>query len=323
MAIGRRLRSVKDKFNNMANPDIYHYTSGINQEEVLLGEHKVIIETSQNGEKLDVSDRVEESYHGPRDFDVVVNFGGTFVAKGMKSTRVSEEDQWGLNNPPPEGISILEFVDPTIKEAVACISDIATTDFYGDPKACSEYYRHNQHIFRSIAERSGFRPQDARVLGLVRAGLVAGEMVGVSYTDQVLIQTKRLPLKGETPGDIGIGISYFEPRQMKQLDGADVIIPDPAGATFASVVANLTYLRHKGIVPRRVDIWNVVTSHKGSLFALEAMRELEIFGGITAGGYAPEMNDHYYLVSKNGQPSVRDAGDALNGCLPDHLKSRS
>ena len=292
--------------------------------EVSLNGYPVSIEIAQEGAKIPILGRLEdpETYVGPREFNVVVNFGNLFVRKGLWNSSVPKEKRWTPIST-PEGITILGFFDDAVKEAVNGIAWVAQKDFYGNEDDCAWYHDLNKSIFRKIANHTHIRVNRTEFLGLIRAGVVAGEMLGISIEEQVLVQTKRLHLKGEAEGDIAIGITPEDVQRLREIDGRPLLIADPAGATYSSIVGNLIYMNHLGIRPEEVIIWNSVASHKGSLFALEAMRALGLSGEIVAGGYSPTLNGRYYLETENGSPSVRDAGDGLDRFLPERLRLRT
>lgn len=289
-------------------------------ERLSLNGSPVLIETIPGG-RVPIAERIEdpENFVGPKSFDVVVNFGDLFVRKGLWNSRVPVTERWNALWT-PEGVSIMGFYDPAVKEALNEIAWIAERDFYGSEDDCARYYYLNKFIFRQMAQTLGLRKNRTEFLGLIRAGVVAGEMLGFDVHEQILVQTKRLHLKGEKEGDIAIGISPQNPEALREIDGRHLLIADPAGATYGSVVGNLIYLNHLGIKPSEVSIWNTVASHKGSLFALEAMESLGIKGEIFAGGYSPALTSRYYLETENGNPSVRDAGDGLQRFLPEAVR---
>jgi len=292
--------------------------------DIALDGYPVSIEIAQEGAKIAIFDRLEdpETYVGPKEFDVVVNFRDLFVKRGLWNSCVPREERW-TSLTTPEGISILGFFDNELADAIEEISWISQRDFYTDEKDCIRYYNLNKFVFGKMQNRAHLRKNRIDFLGLIRAGVVAGEMLGISLDEQVLIQTKRLHLKGEAEGDIAIGITPEDPQKLREIDGKHLLIADPAGATYSSVVGNLIYLTHLGIKPEKVSIWNTVASHKGSLFALGALKDLGLTGEIFAGGYSPALTSRYYLETEKGKPSVRDAGDALDRFLPERLRLRA
>lgn len=284
--------------------------------------YPISLEIASGGAKIPILDRLDNPrhYRGPSEFDAIVNFGDLFVLRDMRGQRVPPEHRWSADNLPPQGITILELLDPEVAAIVQEISEVAACDFYDDKVLCQRYYDLNAQIFRRIARHTGVEPATTHFLGLIRAGVVAGKMLGVTPEDQVLIHTKRLHLKGEREGDIAVGITYVDPKQAERLDGQHVLIADPAGATLSSVVGNILFLVHRGVLPGRIDIWNTVTSHRGAVFATEAMRDLGLQGKFVSGGYSPGMDERYYLETESGMPSVRDAGDGLDRFLPEGLR---
>lgn len=252
-------------------------------------------------------------YKGPETFPTIVDLGCIYDNLGFRNSMVPANERWSSENLPPRGIRILEFENPSVKSAVGAIAAIAQEDFYGNQTACYEYYVQTSQVLLAISKGQKFSKDDTAFLGLIRAGVVAGQIIGFPEDEQTLVQTKRL---GGEDGRIAIGIGI---KEEVGLYRPHWLIADPAGATYGSVVANVLHLLHHGYRPERVSIWNTVASHKGAEFALAALTEQGINTEIIAGGYSPGMNENYYLLTSGGTPSVRDAGDALNGFLPKDL----
>lgn len=267
------------------------------------------------GKKINVRKLLAgKGWQVPLEFDALVDFADLFVKLGMRGKHVSQEKQWSFKNPPPEGIKVLEFENKAVAQDVEAISRIAqVANFYKNARLTGKYYLLTKRVFSEIS-RGSKACKESPFLGLIRAGVVAGEMLGISWDKQILVQTKRLPLP---KGKIAVGLSYLTPISK---NFTNLLIADPAGATYSSIVANLLYLKLRGCLPGKVEIWNVSGSHKGCLFARDVMRQLGIDGRIIVGGYSPGMNEKYYLERYGGQPSVGDAGDALNRFLPKRLK---
>ncbi|OGM15894.1 hypothetical protein A2V56_05180 [Candidatus Woesebacteria bacterium RBG_19FT_COMBO_42_9] len=291
--------------------------------EIQVNGYPVSIEVAPPGAKIPVLHRIKDAAHyvGPGEFDILVDFRDTFVRNGMWNSYVPKERQWNAFNL-PEGITVLGFIDPDIKEATNEMEWIAQRDFYENDKDCERYYILNKTIFGKISRWSRPRTKSGNLefIGLIRAGVVASEMLGISVEEQVLIQTKRLPLIGQSQGDIAIGLTPHNLETLSRLKEKHWVFADVAGATLASIIANVRYLIHIGIRPEKVSIWNAVLSHKGGLFGLQALRELGIDAQIVAGGYSPRLNKDYYLETDYGSASVGDAGNALDRFLPEDLR---
>lgn len=286
-------------------------------EEFILSGHQLMIEMGSGGAMIPIIERLAEPGHyvGPSEFDNVVNLRDLIIDSGMRSSRMTDAEMWSEKNPPPKGIRILEFEDPEIKVMTHEISEIASACSNTDAGACARYYDLAKKIFGKIPGVTGVDPKSTVFLGLLRAGGVAGKMLDIPLEEQILIETKRLRLKDGDGGYLSIGINYKNRDDLEKMEGKHWLIADPAGATFASVIANLALATRLNIHPAKVSIWNIVASHKGSLFALDAMKQLGIDGEIVAGGYSPGMSDKYYLETPEGRPSVGDAGDWLNRFL--------
>ena len=287
--------------------------------------HPISLEFAPPGSKIPITERIDnkDEYVGSSEFEALVNFGQLFVERGMWDSRVVGSEMWTVSSPPPEGITILEFSDSEVKDALAELSMIARRDFYKNKSDCLRYYHLTNNIYDRIARHRPVRSygHSTYFLGLIRAGVIAGEMLGFSVEEQVLMHTKRLHLKGEHKGDIAIGITpHFNSHRLKEAHGEVLTVGDPAGATLGSIFGNLLYMEHLGIRPKKVNILNTVVSHRGAEFALAAIKSLGIDVEITAGGYSPGMNERYYLETVQGYPSVGDAGDALDGFLPLSLR---
>lgn len=274
------------------------------------------VDVAPEGQMIYVKDKLKdrEHYKGPDEFEAVV-----FFDDGIKEMRgkMPDEEQWTSENLPPERVSILEFIDPKVESAIDEISELATNGDVNDPDDRDRYYELNKQIYETIVDYSNLDGDEVVFMGLIRAGLVAGEMAGFGVESQVLVQTKRLYLKDER---IGIGITYEDESQIQNINGKTLIIGDPAGATMASMIANVAYLLEQGVKPEKVVIWNVVSSHAGILFAKSTLEEMGVEVEFIAGGYSPELNDKYYLVTKDGDSSVADAGDWLNEFLPEKYR---
>lgn len=274
----------------------------------------VSIEIASSGKKINIAKRLGNgSWQGPTSFNAIFNFSDLFVKLGMRAKHAPLNKQWSAKNPPPSGIRVLEFEDKTVARDVQAISQIARRkNFYSKQHLTDEYYRLTKRVLGKVKNACQF--SNYSFLALVRAGVVAGKMLGISPERQTLVQTKRLALRNK--GHIAVGLSYLT---QEGKVSPTLLIADPAGATYASIVANLLYLKLKNRLPRRLEIWNVVGSHQGALFAKGVMQELGISGRIVIGGYSPGMNEKYYLETRDGYPSVGDAGDALNRFLPKKL----
>lgn len=289
----------------------------IKSEEFILSNHQLGIETGSDGAMIPIIERLADPSHytGPSEFNNVVNLRDLIVNSGMRASRVNDAEMWSKSNLPPKGIRILEFEDPDVKNMTQKISEIASTCSNSDIDACNKYYALVKRVFGKMQNVTGVNPKSTVFLGLLRAGGVAGKMLDIPLEKQVLIETKRLRLKEGDGGYVSIGINYLKQSDFEKMNGKYWLIADPAGATFASVIANLVLATRLGVRPEKVSIWNTVASHKGALFALDAMNQLGIDGEIITGGYSPGMNDKYYLETPDGKPSVGDAGDWLNTFL--------
>jgi uracil phosphoribosyltransferase len=311
-----RLRQIFAEFLSTFYTWLYQQTMTTENNKLIntvLG-HEITLEYAPAAMGISIEPYLEDKshYRGPESFPAIVDFGTLFEELGFRDFTVSPEKRWSAVNPPPSGIRILEFENPDVAHIVRQIADIADNDFYADSEACYQYYLYTAQVLEAIAS-AGINRSNTAFLGLIRAGVAAGEMLGFDASSQTLIQTKRLGNNGR----IAIGIDITD---NVGLDKPNWLIADPAGATYGSVIANIIYLMQEGYRPERVQIWNTVASHKGSEFALFALRSLGLDVEITAGGYSPGMNSSYYLLTENGSPSVRDAGDALNNFLPSHLR---
>jgi uracil phosphoribosyltransferase len=293
---------------------------GITEFECELLGHKISVQTGAGGSKVPIGELENpRHYTGPDKFSLIVYFGGMVEGIGLRNSIVPEESRWSHKNPPPDGIRILGFDDREVEKQLEEISNLANNNSPTDKDAADKYYKLTENIYKKMPEATGVDLKETVFLGLLRAGGVAGEMLGIPYGDQVLINTKRLQKAGNGGGHMSIGIDYLTTNGLppNSLNGREWLVADPAGATFSSIIANMVFLRNLGIRPSKLIVWNVVASHMGSLFAQKAMEELGIDFELVAGGYSPVMNENYYLVRPDGKQSVGDAGDRL--CASSHV----
>ena len=95
--------------------------------------------------------------------------------------------------------------------------------------------------------------------------------------------------------------SYFDPAG---LDGKDLFFADPMNATGGSLVTVVKYLLDRGVRPRSIKFFNVISALKGSLRIVRALESAEIY----TLWMDPVMNTKAYIL-----PGLGDAGDRING----------
>ncbi|HVO40776.1 MAG TPA: uracil phosphoribosyltransferase [Spirochaetia bacterium] len=95
--------------------------------------------------------------------------------------------------------------------------------------------------------------------------------------------------------------SYFDPAS---LDGKDLFFADPMNATGGSLVTVVKYLLDKGVKPRSIKFFNVISVLKGALRIVRALKEAEIY----TLWMDPVLNSKAYIL-----PGLGDAGDRING----------
>jgi uracil phosphoribosyltransferase len=101
--------------------------------------------------------------------------------------------------------------------------------------------------------------------------------------------------------------SYFD---LDALHGKDLFFADPMNATGGSLITIVRYLTERGIRPRSIKTFNVVSALKGALRIMRAFDNAEVY----TLWMDPALNRKAYIV-----PGLGDAGDRLNG--PDREKS--
>lgn len=95
--------------------------------------------------------------------------------------------------------------------------------------------------------------------------------------------------------------SYFD---LEALHDKDLIFADPMNATGGSLVTIVQYLYGRGIKPRSVRFFNVISALKGSLRITRAIEDAVVY----TLWMDPVLNDVAYIL-----PGLGDAGDRLNG----------
>jgi uracil phosphoribosyltransferase len=95
--------------------------------------------------------------------------------------------------------------------------------------------------------------------------------------------------------------SYFDPAA---LDGKDLFFADPMNATGGSLVTVVKYLLDKGVRPRSIKFFNVISVLKGALRIVRALDTAEIY----TLWMDPVLNTKAYIL-----PGLGDAGDRING----------
>ncbi|MDR3130316.1 MAG: uracil phosphoribosyltransferase [Treponema sp.] len=95
--------------------------------------------------------------------------------------------------------------------------------------------------------------------------------------------------------------SFFN---LEQLDGRDLIFADPMNATGGSLVTVISYLKGRGIKPRSVLFFNVISALKGALRVVRALENCKVY----TLWMDPALNQSAYIL-----PGLGDAGDRING----------
>jgi uracil phosphoribosyltransferase len=100
---------------------------------------------------------------------------------------------------------------------------------------------------------------------------------------------------------LNLDLSYFDPEQ---LDGKDLFFADPMNATGGSLVTVVKYLLDRGVRPRSIKFFNVISVLKGALRIVRALEGAEIY----TLWMDPVLNAKAYIL-----PGLGDAGDRING----------
>lgn len=96
--------------------------------------------------------------------------------------------------------------------------------------------------------------------------------------------------------------SFFN---IEELDGKDLIFADPMNATGGSLVTVVKYLQSRGVKPKSIKFFNVISALKGSMRVTRALENCTCY----TLWMDPVMNKKAYIM-----PGLGDAGDRLNGC---------
>ncbi|MDR0389073.1 MAG: uracil phosphoribosyltransferase [Spirochaetaceae bacterium] len=95
--------------------------------------------------------------------------------------------------------------------------------------------------------------------------------------------------------------SYFD---LESLDGKDLVFADPMNATGGSLVTIVKYLLGRGIKPKSIQFFNVISAIKGALRTVRALENSVVY----TLWMDPVLNGAAYIL-----PGLGDAGDRLNG----------
>lgn len=95
--------------------------------------------------------------------------------------------------------------------------------------------------------------------------------------------------------------SFFD---LDMLHDKDLIFADPMNATGGSLVTIVKYLTGKGVKPRSISFFNVISALKGALRIVRALENTTIY----TMWMDAKLNNKAYIL-----PGLGDAGDRLNG----------
>ena len=94
--------------------------------------------------------------------------------------------------------------------------------------------------------------------------------------------------------------SFFD---LELLNDKDLFFADPMNATGGSLVTIIKYLHDKGVEPRSVSFFNVISVLKGSLRIVRAIKGVNVY----TLWMDPVLNRKAYIL-----PGLGDAGDRIN-----------
>jgi len=122
-------------------------------------------------------------------------------------------------------------------------------------------------------------------------------------TPFALFKIKRDDTKSEDTMEYVLDLdrSYFN---LEALNGKDLLFADPMNATGGSLVTIVKFLQSKGIKPRSIKFFNVISALKGSLRVVRAIENATIY----TLWMDPSLNESAYIM-----PGLGDAGDRING----------
>jgi len=122
-------------------------------------------------------------------------------------------------------------------------------------------------------------------------------------TPFALFKIKRDDTKSEDTMEYVLDLdrSYFN---LEELDGKDLLFADPMNATGGSLVTIVKFLQSKGIKPKSIKFFNVISALKGSLRVVRAIENATIY----TLWMDPSLNESAYIM-----PGLGDAGDRING----------
>ncbi len=95
--------------------------------------------------------------------------------------------------------------------------------------------------------------------------------------------------------------SYFN---IGSMHGKDLLFADPINATGGSLVTVMKFLKERGVVPRSVGFFNIISSLKGALRIIRAVENVNIY----TLWMDPVLNTQAYIL-----PGLGNVGDRING----------
>lgn len=95
--------------------------------------------------------------------------------------------------------------------------------------------------------------------------------------------------------------SFFN---LEDMNGKDLVFADPMNATGGSLVTVVKYLIDKGVKPKSISFFNVISALKGALRVVRALDNCTVY----TLWMDPVLNSSAYIM-----PGLGDAGDRING----------
>ncbi|MFZ5366400.1 MAG: hypothetical protein ACOZBZ_03890 [Patescibacteria group bacterium] len=246
-----------------------------------------------------------EHYHGPREFDRVINFGKIF--EPMRNFVVPLEERAKENLP---GLEFLGFEISRIREIYDKITRIANSMTPENSGARFEYQRQLAHFFSFLGPET-----QGKFIAIKRAGSLVARFY--PHVEVYEVEGKRLPMEN---GDLALGLIGSLP--LEDFEKERIIIGEGCVATGITIAGILKTIAENEVRPKIIEVHALAVSQLGGEFLLDYARGLNLGLAIKGGMPVYAMNEVFYLMRTveerypQGTYAVGDAGDWSEPLLP-------
>lgn len=251
-------------------------------------------------------------------YDLVVDFG---TSREALRRPVSEDEEIKSDT---EDFSVLSFRQPRIRKALERITDLVNKP--GNPENVEDRYIYRENlreVYWAMAEAVAdwVDTDDVLVLSPKNGGIFVQEVfeqAGIPRDSFFDYRLSRVQKREDHGLMVGATVAKENPDVKKYKK---IVIADDCLASDISIASTIQLLKQMGVSPEETELMVTVSvaSQRG-LESLVSPEAKKAFGfksmKVVVGDIAPGLNEHFYLLRRDGRAFVGDMGEYTKALPP-------